>query len=189
MNKELKQFENSIEAFKDYFLKRYFEEEPTDLWWVGDMIGGVLCSNDYFFDVDEMIDFVRYDYSIDDMFNYKDYALDIAMKADINEKMENKSRTICIRDWRQLKKKDTKRKKVKLYRAYPIAADIPVALEKGGFKTQEEAWDYIKDAYLCDMCLQDLEENGIKKDETLLSYYSVSQTRCGMEWEVEEYEV
>ena len=47
---------------------------------------------------------------------------------------------------------------------------------KGGFKTQEEAWEYVE-SQRCDMCLKEIEEYG---DEALIS--------CDAEWGVYEEE-
>ena len=82
MKKELQCLENEINDFTDYFVKRYFDERPTDLYWAGDIVGGVLCANDYFFNLDTMMDFVRYNYSVKLMFEYMDYELIQGLKTE-----------------------------------------------------------------------------------------------------------
>ena len=89
----LKKIENEIQSFADYFVKRYFESEPSDIYWIAGIKGGVLCINDYFFNFDNMINFVRYKYTANQVFGYYDYALDMSYK---------KESPICIRDWKKL---------------------------------------------------------------------------------------
>ena len=48
---------------------------------------------------------------------------------------------------------------------------------KGGFKTYDEAWEYIK-SMRCKLCLQQIEEQG--EEEALIS--------CDAEWEIFEEE-
>ena len=92
--KELKKLEEEINAFADYFLKRYFKEKPSDIYWVANMVGGVLVANDYFFDFDQMLNFIRYKYSVKDMFDYKDYELVNGLK---------ESPIINIKNWKKLR--------------------------------------------------------------------------------------
>jgi len=74
------------------------------------------------------------------------------------------------------------------YLANPIASDIDQSLRRGNFKTEEDAWDYIKTVGLCNDCLDILEKGYEEIDEFLrLDCFHVSQTRCGTEWEVIEY--
>jgi len=76
MPKELKQLEKEINKFTDYFVKRYFDEIPTDMYWIGGEVGDVLDVNDYFFDLVDMRQFVKYNYTKKQMFEYYDYKLE-----------------------------------------------------------------------------------------------------------------
>lgn len=96
MNKsQLPILEKEIEQFALYFEKRYFKTNLEDTYWVADMIGGTIAIADYFFTLDDMMSFIRYNYSNDDMFNYYQYAIDT---------YGDKKITVCIRDWRKLVK-------------------------------------------------------------------------------------
>jgi len=80
-NRFLELLEIHIQDFTEYFIIKYFGKlEDIDYWWVADEVGGVLSVNDYFFNLRDMIDFVRHNYSKKMMFEYYDYALDYYMK-------------------------------------------------------------------------------------------------------------
>jgi hypothetical protein len=86
-------FEMEADLLARYFARRYFGKD-TEEWWVADEIGGVYYINDRFFNVQDMVDFIKYKYSADKMFEYYDYALDLAM--------EGKT-PINIKNWKKLK--------------------------------------------------------------------------------------
>ena len=54
---------------------------------------------------------------------------------------------------------------------------------KSGFKTKDEAWEYIKDNFLCEICIRGLEmkpgDDDYDEDEDC---FNVGDTRCGCEW-------
>lgn len=58
----------------EYFAIKYFGK-ATEHWWIADDKGGVYCINDYFFDLKDMVDFIRYHYSVEKMFEYYEYSL------------------------------------------------------------------------------------------------------------------
>lgn len=101
MNKILEQWENSTQILATYFAKRYFGKDATDVYWVGDIVGGVLAVNDYFFSLSDMIEFIRHDYGVERMFDYYDYALEFATR-----NMGKELSPICIRDYKKLKIKN-----------------------------------------------------------------------------------
>ena len=80
MNKQLQQLEKEIDNFAHYFTERYFDCEEPEVWWVSDEVGSCLYVNDYFFDVNFMMDFIRYDYSEKEMFEYYNKKLDAGME-------------------------------------------------------------------------------------------------------------
>ncbi len=74
MKKILKNWEDETELLATYFINRYFGND-TEHYWVCDEIGSVLVVNDYFFNVGDMVEFIRGNYSKDKMFEYYDYSL------------------------------------------------------------------------------------------------------------------
>ncbi len=94
----LKAWEQATEDLKDAFIERYFNC-PTDVYWVADVCGEVFYVNDYWFSLQDAIDFFRYDYKPKDMFEYYDYRLSLY---DIEK--DEQTNPICIRDWKKLKK-------------------------------------------------------------------------------------
>jgi len=88
----IKEFEIIAESIGAYFCSKYFDTD--DFYWVGKQIGGMLEINDCWFSLDDMLNFMRYNYTKKQMFDYYDYAL--------NVKTDDKY-PICIRDWKKLK--------------------------------------------------------------------------------------
>jgi hypothetical protein len=76
-----------------HFALKYFGKDKED-WWVADEIGGVYHINDYFFNLDTMVQFLKHNYSVKKMFEYYDYQLKC---------IEDKKIPICIRDYKKLK--------------------------------------------------------------------------------------
>jgi len=90
----LQNYENAINDLVDYFVWKYFRGVEVDECWMGLEIGGVYQINDYFFNMSDIIDFIKYNYKKDDVFDYYDYAL--------KEQEQNKP-PISIRNWKELK--------------------------------------------------------------------------------------
>jgi len=90
MNK-LKQWERATDNLRGVFIEKYFSDVPVDSYWVGSEIGGVLFINDHFFNLSDMVDYLKYDYSPEEMFQRE-------------EEMERPVE-ICIRDWKKFKGK------------------------------------------------------------------------------------
>ena len=57
-------------------------------------VGGVLLINDYFFSVGDMVDFLKYNYTPDEMITYYDYRLDRQMSHET---------CINIKNWKKLR--------------------------------------------------------------------------------------
>jgi len=78
--KAVKEYELAVEKLAKAFIKKYFSKEDgywnAECFWVGDEIGGMLSVSDYFFDVNSMVDYMKYNYTEDQMFEYYDYALE-----------------------------------------------------------------------------------------------------------------
>jgi hypothetical protein len=108
-------YKHAVESITMCFAHKYFGEyyqyNKSD--WVGLEIGGVICINDYWFNVDDMISFMKYKYTKNEMFAYYDYALEVSddkrstwkkIYMLIMNEYHNTS-PVCIRDWKKLKKK------------------------------------------------------------------------------------
>jgi len=96
MNKSefIKEWERSTENLAQYFIARYFGSanevgNTSDNYWVADAIGGVLYINDYFFNLSDIVDFIKYDYSKDKMFEYYEYTTDCMVGGDIKVNIKN----------------------------------------------------------------------------------------------------
>ena len=74
---KLDEYIMSVQDLTCYFTNKYFDDCDFD--WIGGDIGGVVDINGYFFDFSNILDFLKYDYSEDKMFEYYDYALEEAM--------------------------------------------------------------------------------------------------------------
>ena len=115
MTKEEKQVINDWEIKTDiiaktfilkYFGKADFEKGYIDYWWVSDDCGGVMFINDYFFSLDDMIDFIKNNYSKKDMFDYYDLRLDF----DSYIGKKKREPVPNIKNWKKLKKENLNKK-------------------------------------------------------------------------------
>lgn len=89
---ELKQYEQVCNKLSNYFVNRYFGKN-TEVFWVAEEIGGCLSVNDYFFNMSDIKDYIKYHYTAKQMFEYYEYEL---------KEQENKSDyVICIRDFKK----------------------------------------------------------------------------------------
>ena len=70
----LTEWEQATQRLAEYFCVTYFET-GAEMWWVASEVGGVLCINDHFFDINDIADFVRYGYSREEMFEYYEQRL------------------------------------------------------------------------------------------------------------------
>ena len=93
---ELKYYEIACQDLKDMFVKRFFGKTDPEVWWVADKIGEVLFVNDFFFDMVDITQFIRYRYTRKEMFEYYDQRLEALMAgSDFNYN---------IYSWKKLKK-------------------------------------------------------------------------------------
>lgn len=77
-------WEWTTQEIANLFVEKYYGKRyEVEAWWVADEIGGVYFINDTFFNVDQMKDFLRFNYSKKKMFDYMDYQLDITSKGEI----------------------------------------------------------------------------------------------------------
>ncbi|MES2060237.1 MAG: hypothetical protein V4438_04370 [Patescibacteria group bacterium] len=89
-----KEWEATTNQLAEQFALKYFGKD-VETYWIADEIGGVYSVADYFFNVNTMADFLRYNYTRKSMFEYYDYHLKC---------LENKESPINIKAWRHLKK-------------------------------------------------------------------------------------
>ncbi len=90
--KWFKQWEIATQNITNIFTEKYFKGVISDIYWVADEVGGVLCVNDYFFSLGDITDFIRYDYKVEDMFKYYDYRC--------KKHLQGKE-TLNIKSWRE----------------------------------------------------------------------------------------
>ena len=91
-NDLITQFEIISEQIAKYFCDKYFKS--SDYYWIGKKIGSMLNINDYYFSLEDMLDYMRHEYTPKQMFEHYDYALE--------ERSVDKY-PICIRDYKKLK--------------------------------------------------------------------------------------
>jgi len=78
--KWLKQWELATHNLTNVFTDKYFKDCVSDIYWVGDEVGGVLCVNDYFFDIGRICEAIRYNTSIKRLFEYYEKEIELAIK-------------------------------------------------------------------------------------------------------------
>jgi hypothetical protein len=90
----IQMWEEATESLKLLFIDKYFGKDP-EFYWIADDIGGVLFVNDFFFDLSDIVDFLKYRYSPNKMFEYYDYRLRLQTKNKL---------PINIKSYKKLKK-------------------------------------------------------------------------------------
>ena len=83
-------YEQAADYVAEVFTEFYFEE--ADVYWIAGEIGGTMSINDHFFNLGDMIEYLRHEYTVDQMFDYYDYALEEAME---------ERNPINIKNWRK----------------------------------------------------------------------------------------
>lgn len=78
-NEWVSEWERASSNLAEAFSIKYFGN-GTDSWWVADEKGGVFYINDRFFSIGDMVDYMRYGYTADQMFKHYDYALECHME-------------------------------------------------------------------------------------------------------------
>lgn len=96
-NGYLRDWEHASNELGMHFASRYFGKH-NDAWWVADEFGSVLAVADYFFNMRDITDFLRYRYTKKMMFEYYDYALEYHAK-----KHKKNEYLINIKSYKQLK--------------------------------------------------------------------------------------
>lgn len=94
MNKFINSWEKETQKLAIHFAQTYFNCE-TEMWWVSKEIGGCLHINDYFFNLSDIVDFLKYKYTQDEMFKYYEYRLEIGL-------LDSNRIVINIKNWKKL---------------------------------------------------------------------------------------
>ena len=77
-------WEWTTQEIANLFVEKYYGKRyEVEAWWVGGEVGGVYFINDTFFNLDQMRDFLRFNYPKKKMFDYMDYQLEITEKGEI----------------------------------------------------------------------------------------------------------
>ena len=80
MTKELKNWEKATQKLADAFVKKYYGEDLSEYFWVGDEVGDFLQANYQFWTVRNMVDALRYDCSKERLFEWYDLSIDARSK-------------------------------------------------------------------------------------------------------------
>jgi len=89
---KLKQFDKATDELAKFFVKKYFGNDCLEnYYWVGsqDEDKEVLAINDYFFNLTDIVSYLRYDYTEDEVLEYYDYALDRITKDEVCINIKN----------------------------------------------------------------------------------------------------
>ena len=71
-----------------HFCSKYFD--TSDFYWISDdSIDGPLCVNDHFFSLEDMLNYMRYNYGVNKMFEHYNYALDERRRGATNINIKN----------------------------------------------------------------------------------------------------
>ena len=78
MNKFIKYYEKACQELTLEFIEKYFcddeiRPENVDYYWIGDNIGGTLSINDYFLDMELMVEVMKAGLILDRFFDFYDY--------------------------------------------------------------------------------------------------------------------
>lgn len=104
-------WEYATNQLAELFITKYFKpKDKIDLkgnnfFWIADCVGETLAANDYFFGMTDIVEYLKYTYTPEQMFDHYDYVIKITAwnldhKDDEGFKIEP---IICIRDWKKLK--------------------------------------------------------------------------------------
>lgn len=88
-NKQLANWEKAVIALTELFVGEYFDKE-ADWYFVGDDIGGVLVVNDYFFNLDRIVEAIKYKATEKQLFDFYDLELqNLAIKKQMEMNFRN----------------------------------------------------------------------------------------------------
>ena len=96
MKKEilLNNFYGAVNDLAWFFVDKYFGHN-SDWYWIADEVGVVLEVNDRFFNLNQIVDYLKYKYTSKDMFAHYDESLDNTVRG---------KDLISIKNWKKLRK-------------------------------------------------------------------------------------
>ena len=95
MNELLGNWEKVTWELGNYFVERYFGDDASDVYWIGNDIGDVLAINDYFFSLDFIREAIKYNATTKQLFDFYDLKLEFDTK---NKPMEINFRNFIKKD-------------------------------------------------------------------------------------------
>lgn len=81
----ISEWEYNTDALAEEFARKYFGRDNEN-WWVGGEVGSVLCVNDHFFNLDRIVEALKYRATITQLFMYYELELEAGMKKPYKEK-------------------------------------------------------------------------------------------------------
>lgn len=100
----LKNWEQATEQLAQSFIKKHFGRSAS-YYWISDEVGGTLEVADRYFSLADIVDFTRGKYTSEEVYDYYDYALGLAMKNSEQDSKKKNNVIINIRNWKKLCKK------------------------------------------------------------------------------------
>ena len=97
MNKSLQVYYAACDIVANEFIKHVFEDDTAMVdgdynFWIADDIGGILAAGDLFFDLESMIDYLKYKYTPQEIMKHYDQLLeagfDSKLSVDIKEALK-----------------------------------------------------------------------------------------------------
>lgn len=78
----VKDYWKACDKIAEAFVEKYFPDGPgfDAPFWIGDQIGEVLAVNDYFFDLNVMVDALKFNTSEEELFGWYDHVTVFAAK-------------------------------------------------------------------------------------------------------------
>ncbi len=68
--KVLEAWEKATLELVDAFVKKYYGENASDVYWIGDEIGGILVVNDQYWNINNVVDALRWNCSKERLFKW-----------------------------------------------------------------------------------------------------------------------
>lgn len=86
----LKNYQQAIEAIADAFVKKYYGKDISVQYWT-DEIGGIFVANDYYWNIDNMVDALRFKCSKERLFEWYELSLEAGMEGRPFQNLRNYS--------------------------------------------------------------------------------------------------
>lgn len=96
MKKLLKKYEKLCDEMVVAFIGKYYADDEypismIDYYWVGDLPGDIFTINDYWWDMEDLINIIRYNPTRKQLFDYYDYRLE--------KNMDNSNIVVNMKNW------------------------------------------------------------------------------------------